>query len=391
VAWYYELDSSKKPIIFILIGKESKYLTDYLGIKYKEKGEAERTSKIGAIKNFEQYPEKTSTTNTPEGKEAAYNYFSGHAKAMSAHYGIRVQFAQPEWNESLKKFTTTYRYLPADFKYGIPKGRRATIAGVNETAIQTAIREYKEETSDTDLNPDDLRFLHYIDGNGYNLYHCHMGPNKRQILMNAVAASFEQNYGELFDIQFLKYDSEELKPRKDPKDPHKYIIPTNDVTYNALRIIHSHKTELIKTPVVERAPVTAPVSVLATAAGGGFAGNGSVPASGGGGISAATATAGGGAALPSSGWKRERAANGSVTYSHPLTSVRFIEERDPATSNSETRVDEWTQRPSTSKRGRYVFGKGATSFLADPKRRRKVSRNQRRKQRRNTTRRNRRS
>ena len=371
MVWYQE--RSKADEVHVLIGKESNFLDEV---------------KAGT-------PREETFIGTPD---AANAHFSARAKALSSMHGITVHYSQLVPNAEKTGFTTVYRALKGTAKYGVPKGHREGA----ENALKTAARELNEETGVTLLRTHELKRPHLVEEN-YVMFHCQIHPSEKAVFEAAIASCYARNYGEMFDLSFLELSAVI------------YLIETDSSLFNkksrqALEYLNSlEKGSVLRSALppshAHNALRPLGTGAVSTAAGGGFVGNGSVPIPAATSVSAATAGGGGasrslklttGEYVPERGWRRTRAANGKIMYSHPSTSISFKEE-SLAGSNRETRVDGWTIGFSASRPDAMAFGKppeGSASgarFYATRSTRRKVSRNVRRKQRRSNTKKHRRT
>lgn len=169
---------------YTLTGKESVYLTDTL----------QTVTLNGAVRNIKNDLQK-SQPNVTEGQAKAD--FGNRAQRISAAIGQRVQFSQPVLKGT--EWTTTYRILPAAYKYGIPKGR--TEAG--ETPEQTARRELAEEVG---IQVGSLVELP-VPGVEYTMFRADIDEGTAKGILTAIAGRMSRHYGELFDVGFRTKDA----------------------------------------------------------------------------------------------------------------------------------------------------------------------------------------
>ena len=222
------------PGLHILMGQESKHLTDFIetiqltSAKNKSKKEdwlLRPTNEEDTLQSLAEFSKSRGDEN------AAKREFSniaakvltrkltgvvcGSATASAAATTVakpcadgefRVQYDQPEDHGS--KFTTNYRYLPADAKYGLPKGRKQG----HETLLQTARREFREEIG---YSPDTFikEGTHYIDikihrKDGEQTYRFFIHEVNDALygeLNKAIEARKERHYSELYNVGFKSY------------------------------------------------------------------------------------------------------------------------------------------------------------------------------------------
>jgi hypothetical protein len=168
---------------YTLTGKESVYLTDTL----------QTVTLNGAVRNIKNDLQK-SQPNASEGQAKAD--FQNRAQRISAAIGQRVQFSQPVLKGT--EWTTTYRILPAAYKYGIPKGR----AEAGETPEQTARRELAEEVG---IQVGALAPL-AVPGIDYTMFRMDIDEPTAKVMLGTITGRMSRHYGELFDVGFRTKD-----------------------------------------------------------------------------------------------------------------------------------------------------------------------------------------
>jgi hypothetical protein len=170
---------------YFLTGKESVYLTDTM----------ETVTLGGVVRNIKDDLQK-SAPNATEGQAKAS--FQNRAQGISAAIGQRVQFSQPVLKGT--QWTTTYRILPAAYKYGIPKGR----AEAGETALKTAMRELGEEIG---IQMPESSFAPLaVPGIDYTIFRVDIDEKDVKGMLAIIATRMSRVYGELFDVRFRAKD-----------------------------------------------------------------------------------------------------------------------------------------------------------------------------------------
>jgi ADP-ribose pyrophosphatase YjhB (NUDIX family) len=193
---------------FVLTGKESSYVRDNHPVVDLNEGAGPQSL-------------RDVLEHGVADKAASRALFKRRAELIQAQLGFTVQFAQPTMDNALGIYTTSYRRLGQNFKYGIPKGRREG----GETALANATRELEEETginahlNDGHRQPD-------VAGPGGSVYAIFMKRATEQdaiMILNRVGQRANERYGELFELKFRPIAA--------------ILANTNFVTRNALNQI----------------------------------------------------------------------------------------------------------------------------------------------------------
>lgn len=167
---------------YFLTGKESVYLTDSM----------QTVTLGGQERSIADDLQKAKPSVTTENQ--AKTDFENRARGISKVIGQRVQFAQPVKDTASGLWTTTYRILPVDFKYGIPKGRTEG----SEDPLQTATRELKEEVGFTlkGLAPFPVPGIDRV------IFRVDINPKDIPGIQTIIDGRMARHYGELFDVGF---------------------------------------------------------------------------------------------------------------------------------------------------------------------------------------------
>jgi len=200
------LTAIRHGVISVLLGKESRYITDFL------EG-AEATD----IKNMEQFHGT---------REEAHEYFKDKAKELSARYG-RIQFAQitGPFGSSNREWRTKFHSLRDDYQWGIPKGR----AERGESPLGNARREFAEEIGYSLDRIPDSDFVPFPDaGRKYAIFRIAADGTVRKDIEEIIEKNREIHYSELFDAQFISLVK--LASRRD-------AYPMNSITKKIITIL----------------------------------------------------------------------------------------------------------------------------------------------------------
>ena len=174
IIWFYD-EEIKQPII--LVGKESKYVTDIL--KKPEKTEIERKQVFEG--------------NITSSKE----YFSRTARDLEKSLGIgRIQFDTP-LETSTGSYEVKYRFLDKSSRRGIIKGGRDN--KTNENPKDTIIREVAEEIG-MNIPKEELVDLGICDS--YQVYSLDIKKSKYKFFIDRIKERNAVRSGEVFDLSF---------------------------------------------------------------------------------------------------------------------------------------------------------------------------------------------
>ncbi len=199
--------------MYVLRGKESKYLTD----------DARCTTLIdpvtGAKFTLESFRARQQYT-APAGQTldratmSAKNEYTNRANAIAAaNGGFNIRYDTPKTENAAApfSFTVNFRYLAPDAKYGIVKGKRE---GAEDPRI-TAQREFYEEVG---VNYDELAFrttrigVNEIINNQYKLFNSStdvlaVAPVTRDVahaqILATIANRTLRRYGEMYNLEFV--------------------------------------------------------------------------------------------------------------------------------------------------------------------------------------------
>jgi 8-oxo-dGTP pyrophosphatase MutT (NUDIX family) len=168
---------------YVLTGKESVYLTDT----------TPTVMLYGVDRSVKDLQQSASGVAVGQAKVE----FENRAKRLTAALGKRVQYSQPVQRGTV--WTTTYRILPADSKFGIPKGR----IEAGEDTWTTAQRELAEETG-IQINPRIPHAAVPVEGIDYEIFRIDITPSDAMGMLQAMQGRITRHYGELFDVGFRK-------------------------------------------------------------------------------------------------------------------------------------------------------------------------------------------
>lgn len=127
--------------------------------------------------------------------EDAKRGFQNRAERLAVELKYRVQYDQPE--EHPAGWTTNFRYLKPDFKYGLPKGGCVG----EELQTEAAVREFREEVGvrlkASDLTEDPI----VVDK--FNFYVMKIPASDKAVFAREITRRKDLLYSELFDIAFM--------------------------------------------------------------------------------------------------------------------------------------------------------------------------------------------
>jgi hypothetical protein len=173
---YYKKDNET----FVLIGKETKYLSDYL-----------TDLSLNAI-------------NDKINLDQAKHIFSERAKQLSITDVLNdnilrnVTYDTPLFENNC--WNTNMRIIPIeDFNYGIPKGGKKDN---DDNPIKTALREFKEEIANIELNEELLKFITIE--RGYHFYSYEIDKENVIKIKKKIKKYIIKHFGELQEIQFME-------------------------------------------------------------------------------------------------------------------------------------------------------------------------------------------
>ena len=173
---YYKKDNET----FVLVGKETKYLSDYL---------------LDLSLNI---------INDKIHMDQAKHIFSERAKQLSItdvlndHILRNVTYDTPVFENNC--WNTNMRIIPIeDFNYGIPKGGKKDN---DDNPIKTALREFKEEIANIELNEELLKFITIE--RGYHFYSYEIDKENVIKIKKKIKKYIIKHFGELQDIQFME-------------------------------------------------------------------------------------------------------------------------------------------------------------------------------------------
>lgn len=188
---------------YLLLGKESKYLDE--NIIYCKL----LTDLNICVEKMQEF--------VGGGREESYQHFANCARKLTLLLKREIRFDEPHRDKAgvVWRWRVHYRYIVDNAYQGIIKGSKQG----NESPIQTAIRESKEElfafSSSSYLPFSENRFTHLGEvASGYAVFHCQLSTLEMIELLNEVDKMESKKYGELFDIQFVSLStiSNQLKP-----------------------------------------------------------------------------------------------------------------------------------------------------------------------------------
>lgn len=173
---YYKKDNET----FVLVGKETKYLSDYL---------------LDLSLNI---------INDKIHLDQAKHIFSERAKELSIIDILNdkiirnVTYDTPVFENNC--WNTNMRIIPIeDFNYGIPKGGKKDN---DDNPIKTALREFKEEIANIELNEELLKFITIE--RGYHFYSYEIDKENVIKIKKKIKKYIIKHFGELQDIQFME-------------------------------------------------------------------------------------------------------------------------------------------------------------------------------------------
>lgn len=173
---YYKKDNET----FVLIGKETKYLSDYL-----------TDLSLNVI-------------NDKINLDQAKHIFSERAKQLSITDVLNdnilrnVTYDTPVFENNC--WNTNMRIIPIeDFNYGIPKGGKKDN---DNNPIETALREFKEEIANIELDKELLKFITIE--RGYHFYSYEIDKENVIKIKKKLKKYLIKHFGELQDIQFME-------------------------------------------------------------------------------------------------------------------------------------------------------------------------------------------
>ena len=187
---YYNKDGKT----YILVGKESNYLHEKVGLT------DEQISQIMKRQKFR--PQHSPTGKTPLKNEANLNsakdFFQKIAEELEKELNIpEVRFDEAIYNDADRTYETIYRYLVEDSKWGIIKGKKKD---QNEESKDTIHREIMEEVGLV-MNKGSIHF--YVNSCAYNCYRLLVSSDDKIIGFNgSILDRKKRHKGEMFDLEF---------------------------------------------------------------------------------------------------------------------------------------------------------------------------------------------
>jgi hypothetical protein len=185
---YYNKDRKT----YILVGKESNYLHEKVGLTQVQ---------INKIKEKQKFKLKSSKSKSPE-KEPnlirAKLFFQKGAEELEEELNIpEVRFDEAIYNDADQTYETIYRYLVEDSKWGIIKGKKKD---QNEESKDTIHREIMEEVGLV-MNKGSIHF--YVNSCTYNCYRLLVSDYEKIKGFNgAILDRKNRHKGEMFDLEF---------------------------------------------------------------------------------------------------------------------------------------------------------------------------------------------
>jgi len=181
------LHTTRHGVIYILIGKESRYLSN----------------KIPAIRTEEHTPSGTPYAD-------AYRRFRDIAKDLTKTAGYDVIHFTQLTGSDARGWNTKYHFLPAArtssartssvrTEWGIPKGG----ADAGESPLTTARREFEEEVGYSLAHIPDDRFRSLIVDGPFQIFSCEIDDAERAAVESAIRDKIDDHYSELYDVHFI--------------------------------------------------------------------------------------------------------------------------------------------------------------------------------------------
>jgi 8-oxo-dGTP pyrophosphatase MutT (NUDIX family) len=202
------IDKHRNGYHFVLLGKESQYCTDIWNMFIHPDTGRPFTSKE-EFKAYQTYRAPASASNAPVAARAEFSRRAHALTSRNVEFEGGIRFDTIKQNAADPSiWTTNFRFLPENFRYGIVKGGRET----GETISQTIQREAREEIGIVldpgmqigivpELIENYCMVFTYID---------QVGPaqiaNFRKYITDTIARRTAEHYGELYDLAFVSVD-----------------------------------------------------------------------------------------------------------------------------------------------------------------------------------------
>lgn len=130
---------------------------------------------------------------------AIHGYFSEIARHVGILYNMRIQYDTPYYNPDTGDAHVRLRILSTlGYKYGVMKGGKELVD--NNDLQKTAIREFREEVADIDI--ESKRFI-LKESAERNIYELILTHKEYTSVLEEIIKRYYTYYGELFEVQFL--------------------------------------------------------------------------------------------------------------------------------------------------------------------------------------------
>ena len=186
--------TSKDGKTYILVGRESNYLYEKVGLTQEQISEVIERQKFKLKSSKSKSPEKEKETTLNRAK----CFFQKGAEELEEKLKIReVRYDEAIYNDADQTYETIYRYLVEDSKWGIIKGKKKD---QNEKSKDTIHREIMEEVG-LSINKDSLK--QYGNSCIYDCYKLLVSDSEKIKGFNgAILGRKTRHKGEMFDLEF---------------------------------------------------------------------------------------------------------------------------------------------------------------------------------------------
>lgn len=183
---------------YILVGQESNYLYEKVGLTPDQISEITKRQKFKPKASKSQSPEKNLSSMDNENR--AKRFFLKNAEELERILNIpEVRYDEAIYNDADQTYETIYRYLVEDSKWGIIKGKKKD---PNEESKDTIHREIMEEVG-LKINKGSLH--QYGNSCIYDSFKLLVSSDdKIKGFKQAILDRKLRHKGEMFDLQFKK-------------------------------------------------------------------------------------------------------------------------------------------------------------------------------------------
>ena len=190
---YYDSNGKR----YILVGKESNYLYEKVGLTSEEITDIIKRQKFTPVLSKSKSPSEKSSLKNEKNLNSAKRFFQRGAEELERNLNIpEVRYDEAIYNDVDQTYETIYRYL-VDPKWGIIKGKKKV---PNEESKDTIHREIMEEVGLV-INKGSLH--QYSNSCIYDSFKLLVSSDdKIKGFKDAIITRKSRHKGEMFDLEF---------------------------------------------------------------------------------------------------------------------------------------------------------------------------------------------